>query len=572
MSAGTPTLLEMLLQEQQTLSAVDVFSTWHSNSQSVGSQSVGSQSGDSQSIASRYQALMPATALRDGQQYAFEVDLDTCSGCKACVVACHNLNGLEESETWRKVGLLTSKSVSLPVVQHVTTACHHCVDPACMNGCPVLAYEKDKTTGIVKHLDDQCFGCQYCTMMCPYEVPQYSHTLGIVRKCDMCSQRLNVGEAPACVQACPNQAIRINIVDKQSIIDENHGNQTLALVASAPPSRITLPTTRYLISDSLKSSTLTQADVVPEFSRYVSSPTLADKPQHGHWPLAMMLVLTQASVGMFCCMAMLVLVSGSLFQSSNAGELLIFSIVATSVGIAGVHLALLHLGRPMYAFRAFLGWRKSWLSREAILFGVYMGAMTVTTGAWWFADKLPGYVPPLLTFTTAFIGVTSVASSAMIYIATNRSLWSTHRTMWDFGITTLGLGIACSHLFVDGSTQSNPSIATLLMAIGLLLTMASGLYGVLDWKAGTNTKIAWEDFSARSGRLLRRDLRYVWWAMWVAYAIAFAMIIGAANVDGKTTQIAIGGLFCLSVVAAKFVGRWLYFASVVTYRMPGAES
>ena len=85
-----------------------------------------------------------------------------------------------------------------------------------MNGCPVLAYEKDPETGIVRHLDDQCIGCQYCVLKCPYDVPKYSTELGIVRKCDMCHSRLAEGEAPACVQACPTEAIRITIVNTEA--------------------------------------------------------------------------------------------------------------------------------------------------------------------------------------------------------------------------------------------------------------------------------------------------------------------------------------------------------------------
>ena len=50
----------------------------------------------------------------------------------------------------------------------------------------MLAYEKDAETGIVRHLDDQCIGCQYCVLKCPYDVPKYSKKRGIVRKCDMC--------------------------------------------------------------------------------------------------------------------------------------------------------------------------------------------------------------------------------------------------------------------------------------------------------------------------------------------------------------------------------------------------
>src|SRR5262245_17543657 len=191
-----PALIAELLVEQHSLSAVDRFDAWHTNDGSRGSAMNYSTRVD----RSQYQALLPASPPGPGQQYAFEVDLDRCSGCKACVVACHALNGLDETETWRDVGLLVGGSRTAPVVQHVTAACHHCLQPACMIACPVNAYEKDPVTGIVKHLDDQCFGCQYCTMACPYDVPKYHPAKGIVRKCDMCSYRLAVGEPPACVQ------------------------------------------------------------------------------------------------------------------------------------------------------------------------------------------------------------------------------------------------------------------------------------------------------------------------------------------------------------------------------------
>ena len=94
-----------------------------------------------------------------------------------------------------------------------------------MNGCPVKAYEKDPVTGIVRHLDDQCIGCQYCVLTCPYEVPQFNSKRGIVRKCDMCSDRLAASEAPACVQSCPNQAITIQIVDKSRALEDAQTGQ-----------------------------------------------------------------------------------------------------------------------------------------------------------------------------------------------------------------------------------------------------------------------------------------------------------------------------------------------------------
>ena len=180
-------LVEALLLQQQETTAVDRFAQHH-------------EQASKPLLAGHYRDLIPLSAPTPGEQYAFEIDLDACSGCKSCVAACHNLNGLDESEQWRAVGLLHGGSDQLPVLQHVTTACHHCLEPACLTGCPVLAYDKDPLTGIVRHLDDQCIGCQYCVFMCPYDVPQYNASKGIVRKCDMCHDRLAVGEAPACVQ------------------------------------------------------------------------------------------------------------------------------------------------------------------------------------------------------------------------------------------------------------------------------------------------------------------------------------------------------------------------------------
>ena len=79
--------------------------------------------------------------------------------------------------------------------------------PVALSGCPVKGVRQGPgDRHCANTLDDQCIGCKYCTMMCPYEVPQYSKRLGIVRKCDMCHQRLSVGEAPACVQSCPERS------------------------------------------------------------------------------------------------------------------------------------------------------------------------------------------------------------------------------------------------------------------------------------------------------------------------------------------------------------------------------
>ena len=263
-------LIDFFLKDQQQLTAVEKFSQIH-DQHALPAQ------------ARFYQDLIPTNAPGSGQQYGFEVDLDACTGCKACVTACHSLNGLDETETWRSVGLLTGGSKDLPMFQMVTAACHHCADPACMNGCPVKAYDKDEVTGIVKHLDDQCIGCQYCILKCPYDVPKYNPSRGIVRKCDMCSSRLADHEAPACVQACPNTAIRIVVVDKAEAIEKAKLHEFLA---GAPEPSYTVPTTTYKTRKPLPANT-------------APADELNVRPQPSHMPLVFMLVLTQISVGAF---------------------------------------------------------------------------------------------------------------------------------------------------------------------------------------------------------------------------------------------------------------------------------
>ena len=528
-----PTLLELLLQEQGGLSAVDSFADWH----------------ESNSIhAATYQALMPALALKTGQQYAFEVDLDACSGCKACVVACHTLNGLEENETWRKVGALSSQSITaLPIVQHVTTACHHCVDPACLNGCPVKAYEKDPLTGIVRHLDDQCFGCKYCTMMCPYEVPQYSSTLGIVRKCDMCSQRLGIGEAPACVQACPNQAIRIAIVDVSKVIaNTTLTKATTSLVLTAPPSRITIPTSSYLSTQ----FGATTADLL-------SSESIEDKAHEGHLPLVAMIVLTQASVGMWFVLAVIELATA--FSTH-----LFAAAFATTLGFVGVNAALLHLGRPWLAFRAFLGWRTSWLSREAIAFGLFIGAAMAATGLRLILPQQSDLHGPIQIFVVA-IGIVAVSCTGMIYIATRRELWGHLRTGVDFGLSMIGLGLIGAFASIEG-------LPSFLLIIGVLCSMLAATAKLVDYKQGKSAKVHWDDFSARSGRVLRTELAVPWRVLWILQVIALLASVSLCMIDFGNTKLFLSYSILAVCLLAQATHRWLYFASIAYRRMPGAST
>lgn len=313
-----------------------------------------------------YRQLIPLTQPAPGQQYGFSVELDACTGCKACVTACHSLNGLDEGESWRRV------TIEPDTRQTITSACHHCVEPACMKGCPVDAYEKDPLTGIVSHLDDQCIGCSYCTLTCPYDVPVFNKARGIVRKCDMCKGRLAEGEAPACVQACPNGAISV------TLIEVNH---------VAPV--MTQPSTWY------RSTRHGTVEVPP-----VPKPS----PAANHTPLAVMLVLTQLAVGAFLADTQ--------------------PWVAVATGVLALAASVFHLGRPLYAWRAVIGLSHSWLSREVVAFGAFT-ALAVA-----YAVR----PSPVLWWAAGAAGLGGVVCSMMIYIVTGR--WRPRRVVADFVRTT----------------------------------------------------------------------------------------------------------------------------------------
>jgi len=579
-------LIDDLLAEQRELTAVEKFSRAHELNELP--------------TSSRYRDLLPASAPASGQQYAFEVDLDKCSGCKACVTACHALNGLDDEETWRTVGLLVGQGnsrtgrkendvegifpfspfSSSPLQRHVTTACHHCVDPGCLDGCPVLAYDKDPVTGIVRHLDDQCIGCQYCVMKCPYEVPQYSARRGIVRKCDMCADRLAVGEAPACVQACPNEAIRITLVkttevrteyrpsisndaesgkvgkwesEKQACRShrptfspahfpsrdsrETGPNVNRFLPASPDPS-ITLPTTRYVSQRRLP-------------AELESGDAHEVRPAKPHLPLTFMLVLSQFAVGLTILDA---------FAGGNSRSTGLAALIVTGLAVlAGT----LHLGQPLKAWRSFLGWRKSWLSRELIAFGAFL-AMLGTHVA---------FGHPLASTGAVVAGLIAVFCSAMVYVDTRRPFWSAPEAFGKFFGTALLLGATGALVFAALS-----KVPPLSLNIGALLAVVCTL-GKLAVENRIHGHLVDEQSPQlsplnKTALLLNGPLGWLS-RLRVACAIfgglalpAFLFVMGD---NGAGSQVAVSTpafCFCLT---GELIERHLFFVAEASPRMPGGR-
>jgi Fe-S-cluster-containing dehydrogenase component/DMSO reductase anchor subunit len=547
MTLADVTPIDVYLAEQANLTAVQRFAQLHDADVLPHDDRV-------------YRDLVPLREPVPGEQFGFEVDLDACTGCKACVTACHSLNGLDDGESWRSVGLLHGSN-GRPHRQTVTTACHHCLDPGCLNGCPANAYTKDAVTGIVKHLDDQCIGCGYCVFTCPYEVPQYNPRLGIVRKCDMCQDRLAAGEAPACVQGCPNGAIKITIVDTQELAT---AARTSVLVPDAPSSHITVPTTTYRSQNP-------RTDLI-------GADHFAVRPAHAHPPLALMLVLTQLSVGAFVVDLVLRSVLGSrtnvlgALRPSNA-------IVALVLGVLALGASVLHLGRPLYAFRAALGIRHSWLSREIVAFGAFAGLATAYAGA--LLTGFPSGGDRLLGPLVAATGLAAVWCSVMVYVATGRTWWRAGTVAPKFLGSTLVCGLAtvlfttiATSAVLGGSTAeaalahiARPLSIALISVVTLKLVGEASVFLHLVDRGSNDLK--------RTSTLLSGDLRRWTWARFGA-GIVGGLILPAAAFGATGTAapssvlcMLIAGAALLTVVAGELAERSLFFKALASPRMPG---
>jgi hypothetical protein len=173
-------------------------------------------------------------------------------------------------------------------------------------------------------------------------VPQYNAERGVVGKCDMCHNRLSDDMAPACVAACPEGAISIEIVN----VAAWRRDYLSANAPGLPSADDSISTTRVTLPENL----------VPDTDRVDLQRV---EPEHAHLPLVFMLVLTQLSVGAFAMLWLLDLMG-------RGAELTMGAL--TSLGLAAVSLgaSTLHLGRPIYAWRALKGLRRSWLSREVL--------------------------------------------------------------------------------------------------------------------------------------------------------------------------------------------------------------
>ncbi|MBC2709797.1 MAG: 4Fe-4S dicluster domain-containing protein [Desulfosarcina sp.] len=186
-------------------------------------------------------------------RWAMVIDLTSCIGCKACIVACSHANGIPEG-LWRKLNTISEPPPPGRKRLLATRSCMHCEDPPCKAVCPTGATFQ-RTDGIVEIDYNKCVGCGYCILACPYDarvIYRYSHCFeadttfnelseckasekqeGVCTKCNFCVTRIEKGleknlipgvdddATPLCVVTCSSGALYFgDLDDPQSNISQ----------------------------------------------------------------------------------------------------------------------------------------------------------------------------------------------------------------------------------------------------------------------------------------------------------------------------------------------------------------
>ena len=484
-------------------------------------------------------SLIPTRPLEAGEQYRFHFDMTQCIGCRSCEVACNEQNGNPADIKWRRVGELEGGVYPDTQRTYLSMGCNHCMTADCIKGCPVDAYTKDPLTGIVLHSADACIGCQYCVWNCPYSVPQFNPERGVVGKCDMCRGRLLDGLEPACVNACPENAIQIEIVNKI----EWKANYALAESPGMPPAGHTISTTRITLpEDTTVSLERVDTGIIPL--------------EHAHPSLVVMTTAMQATFG-----TLTACVWGRALNTANLTLIVVLTALALNVSV-------FHLGRPAYAWRALKMWRRSWLSREVLFFTFFFGAIGVCALASWAA--VLGFEPALAVvrpaaFAGVMFGLCGTLASAYIYLVPARPSWNMVHTPLDFLLSAALLGVVLQ------AAMQEPGLwmTEIMRGFGIRATYSvmhrsawPAVFIALAWILNQAIKV----FRLRGSRSFERHAAYnhlrgeaLWWVVGLSWM--------ACGVSSIFMAAPLPYLALAASLAAVSMGRYLFFVSVVPMSM-----
>jgi DMSO reductase iron-sulfur subunit len=524
------------------------------------------------------------------KQHGFYFNADNCISCHACEAACSEKNDLPPHLAFRSVGYVEGGTYPAYQRLNISMACNHCDDPVCLKGCPTRAYTKFAEYGAVLQDPDICFGCGYCTWVCPYNAPQLDTQAGHVSKCNMCVDRLEVGLKPACAAACLAGALDFGIIETKP----DHREQLQAHIPGFPSPEITHPNIRFQQTRSLPRE-LTRPDSMP--LRYERSgapgdrytPEVASDGRARDWslkklgtrenPLVVFTLISQMVIGAFC-----VLFLGPLLGLETLSlQSHPVALPLTLLGLIGIQtlalvLSTLHLGRPHRFYRAFNNLRWSPVSREVAgiaVFYNFLGAWTLLTALPQLFGWLPGGIHQALVSVTGWGGVLSGLAALYfmhcIYRIPARPFWNHWQVLSSFYGNMLALGPLLVALVYMGAQAAqglpwNTAIAPLAVLIlaGVALEALGLYFHARDLRAGSGEAQAshYEQTTTFGYTYLARNAG-LGLGMALLAALAATAPAGATGASGWL-------LAAVVLVTTALTGRALFYALVIPTTMPGA--
>ena len=527
------------------------------------------------------------------KQHGFYFNADNCISCHACESACSEKNDLPPHLAYRAVGYIEGGSFPSYTRLNISMACNHCDDPVCLKGCPTRAYTKYAEYGAVLQDPDICFGCGYCTWVCPYNAPQLDMTKGHVHKCNMCVDRLEVGLKPACSSACLAGALDFGVIET---MPENR-QQLKTQIPGFPTPDITNPNIRFEQTKSLPNE-MKRTDSIPlkyrrdgSAGEYVAELDTSDADMNKYWNLKKLLsshenahiiftLTSQAVIGAF----LLLMFGANIGVGSVAGSftssfipVMASLFIIFTIGMVKLNL---HLGKPMRFYRGMNNWRLSPLSREIAgvsLFFMGFAGYGFFTGLDMFGlfnniDILNVNIIEALILASSVVAVFGAVVGlyymVKLYLIPARPYWNHWQTASSFVSTALIFG-AVSITFIASiatGTLDNTLIyqAAIIVLVGILLETVGLIAHARDLKKNQGEgAVSHFEQTTRYGKsyLLRNVLIILNIAV-----LTFIILSGLNDVAGAV----IGSILVVSLTISAIIGRALFYVLVIPTTMPGA--
>jgi DMSO reductase iron-sulfur subunit len=530
------------------------------------------------------------------KQHAFHFTADNCIGCHACESACSEKNDLPPHLSFRSVGYVEGGTYPDYTRMNISMACNHCDDPVCLKGCPTRAYTKHPEYGAVIQDPDICFGCGYCTWVCPYNAPQLDPVAGQVEKCNMCVDRLEVGLKPACVSACLGNALNFGVVESTP----DRREQIETRIPGFPDPGITHPNIRFQQTKSMPRE-VTRTDSMPvkyrrdntdgQYRPAVDMKAGVDR----HWnigrlysrenPLVLFTLASQAAIGLFATLFLGSALGIAAIEQFVASPLYPLGVVMSiTLAAFGLLMSTTHLGKPMRFYRGFNNLRHSPMAREGAGIAAFLAfaglhLLAALSSQPWLLRSLqlpeglgaalvmPGQLLGLLALVAAGVGLYYMYRC---YRIRARPFWDHQQTGFAFVGCSLYLGALClagvgvaGLWLAQAPLQGLVASCSVIAGVGMLVEGAGLILHARDMNAA-------ESEGAVSHYVQRTTFGKTWIARNSLLAITALGLLSAPFYLESPGAALAWGLFALSAAVVALVGRALFYVLVIPTTMPGA--